>query len=265
MKIAMFNAHINDAVRQSGKSRRDILAMLRAKGVTALEYGIQELEDLEAVKAELAEFDLAICSIYEHCHFEEGGPVNLRIVDVAEELGVDKLLIVPGFLQDGISKELVLENCVQGLRDLINDAQDKEITITIEPFDSEDSVMPDVESLLFFGNQLAELAYTFDTGNFIYSGEDVLLTFDQLSQRIVHVHMKDRTDQAIQGANPTILPNGQKLYATAVGQGIMPMATIIKKLKEMNYQGYLTIEHFDAVDYLQTMLDSVDWLNQELK
>lgn len=50
MKIAIFNQHITDAAKQSGVSRIEILKQLRKKGVTGLEYGIQELEDVEVTK-----------------------------------------------------------------------------------------------------------------------------------------------------------------------------------------------------------------------
>lgn len=264
MKIAMFNAHINDAVRQTGKTRQEILSQLSQMGVTALEYGIQELDDIEAVKEELAMFNMEICSIFEHCHFEIDDTVDYRIVDVADELGVDKLLIVPGFLRDNIAKDEVMTRCVNGLRSLIEYAKTKNITVTIEPFDSNESVMPDIASLLYFGEALNELKYTFDTGNFIYSGEDELEAFEILVDRIVHVHLKDRTSQVVEGADPTVLPNKDKVYASSVGAGMIQMPAILDRLNERGYQGYLTIEHFGASNYLQTMYDSVSWLNQKL-
>lgn len=264
MKIAIFNQHINDAATQSGLSRQEILKQLQAKGVQGLEYGIQEITDIEAIKQELATFDMEIISIYEHCHYEVDPTIDTHIVDVAEELGVDKLLIIPGFFQENLSDEEVLANCSKAMNEMTAYAKTKNIQITIEDFDNPTSVILDSEKMKWFGDHVADLTYTFDTGNFIFSGEDELEAFDKLKDKIVHVHTKDRTDQPIPNASAHTMATGQKLYSVSSGHGIIQIAEVIGKLKEMNYQGYLTVEHFGAGDYLQSMLDSVDWLNNQL-
>lgn len=144
-------------------------------------------------------------------------------------------------------------------------AKSKSIQITIEDFDASNSVILDSEMMRWFGENVTHLTYTFDTGNFIYSGEDELVAFEQLKDKIVYVHAKDRGAKMIPQADVTVTTSWQQLYTVATGQGIIKISEVIERLKALDYQGYVTIEHFGADDYLQTMLDSVDWLNQKIK
>jgi sugar phosphate isomerase/epimerase len=265
MKIAIFNQHITDAAKQSGFSRIEILKQLRKKGVTGLEYGIQELEDVEVTKKELIEAEMEIISIYQLCHYESNLKADTKIVDVAARLGVDKLLIIPGFFQEDQSDAEVLASCKKAMNELTAYAKSKSIQITIEDFDASNSVILDSEMMRWFGENVTHLTYTFDTGNFIYSGEDELVAFEQLKDKIVHVHAKDRGAKMIPQADVTVTTSGHQLYTVATGQGIIKISEVIERLKALDYQGYVTIEHFGADDYLQTMLDSVDWLNQKIK
>jgi len=67
----------------------------------------------------------------------------------------------------------------------------------------------------------------FDPVNFMVSGEDPLDAFDYLFPWIMHVHVKD-----IRGRE-----------FCEVGKGITPWKELIRRLKTVEYVGYLSIEH----------------------
>lgn len=264
MKIAIFNEHINSAVKETGTPRIELLKQLRQKGIVGLEYGLQELTDIEATTKELAAVDMKICSIYQHCHYEDNPQVDTKIIDIAMLLGVEKVLIIPGFFQENQLESEVLNNCRNALNDLIKYAKSKDIKIMIEDFDAINSVTLDSQKMKWFSENVIDLYYTFDTGNFIYSGENELVVFDKLKDNVIHVHLKDRIDQEIPQTEHVITIKGERLYSIAPGYGIVKNAEIIDKLKEMNYQGFITIEHFGVGNYWQSILDSLDWLNNHL-
>lgn len=66
------------------------------------------------------------------------------------------------------------------------------LTVTIEDFDDAASPISTMEGMKWFTDRLPLLRVALDTGNFFYSGEDVLQALELFADRIVHVHCKDR-------------------------------------------------------------------------
>lgn len=51
-------------------------------------------------------------------------------------------------------------------------------------------------------------------------------------------------------------------YGVSVGSGIMPMKEILTDLKESGFDGILTIELFGSKDYMEDIINSVEFLKQ---
>ena len=134
----------------------------------------------------------------------------------------------------------------EGLSAIVRQGAREGITVTVEDFDDECSPLSGMNGLRWFMDRIPDLGYTFDTGNFIIQKEDEQKAFELLKDRIVHVHCKDR------GSKPL-----------AVGSGTIPISAILGKLKEMNYDGYLAIEHFDAEDQETCISQSAEYLGGE--
>ena len=66
------------------------------------------------------------------------------------------------------------------------------ITVVIEDFDDRNSPIACVSGMKWFAEQVPGLCFTFDTGNFIIHGEDVFAAWEELKDKVVHVHCKDR-------------------------------------------------------------------------
>ena len=96
---------------------------------------------------------------------------------------------------------------------------------------------------IWFFKHIPQLKCTFDTGNFIINGEDVMMALEMLKERIVHVHCKDRGEESV-----------------AVGDDNIQINNIINKIKESGYDGNLAIEHFDAADQEMCMKRSAEYL-----
>jgi L-ribulose-5-phosphate 3-epimerase len=95
---------------------------------------------------------------------------------------------------------------------------------------------------------------TLDTGWFGSQGYDSITAVRELNDSIVHVHLKDV--RQVGGHDSCTL-----------GQGIVPVAGVLQQLKEVGYQGFLTIEHepFDhdpteeireSLTYVQGLLEA---------
>jgi sugar phosphate isomerase/epimerase len=55
------------------------------------------------------------------------------------------------------------------------------------------------------------------------------------------------------------------MFASPVGYGCIRMKEMIGLLKEIQYEGALTIEHFGSRDHLYYMEQSAKWLTSMIK
>ena len=136
------------------------------------------------------------------------------------------------------------------------------IPVVIEDFDDRNSPIACVSGMKWFAEQVPGLCFTFDTGNFIIHGEDIFAAWEELKDKVVHVHCKDRKISAekllkvqkTESSEPlqvqeNATPDIKECYLpAAVGEGCIPIKELVYKMKEYGYRGYLAIEHFDAAD-----------------
>ena len=105
-KIATFYDHIVDVSRQESCSVVDALKLARELGVEAVEASANNIVGREdEMGQELAMADLSISSVPSYFDFGRDFDVErqaLPIVEAAQYLGADRLLVIPGFFQEGI-------------------------------------------------------------------------------------------------------------------------------------------------------------------
>ena len=184
-------------------------------------------------------------------------------------------MIIPGFysdLKDEEKKKAELTNMLKGMKKLCERARSEGIIPTIEDFDSEDSPIRNVEGMKKFLDEVEELRVAFDTGNFLYSGEEVKLAFEELKEKIVHVQLKDRKlktakeDLQLTNEQKEMLGErkpamtGDVMYSAYVGEGMIPIKEIVNKLEESGFEGIFVIEHFGVTDYQKAVEASARYL-----
>lgn len=263
MKLSVFYDHILQAAEQTGKNVPELLAEAKNAGIDAVEINMTYLNEHEETLEQLREAELRVSCVYEFYEMDkrEEKERAKKHLETAQKAGAGKILVVPGFLSEEEARKM--KECVpdaekmaaflngnekalrmrDGLAYIAEQGAKMGITVTMEDFDNEKSPISCVNGLLWFFGQIPQLRGTFDTGNFITHGEAVLTAWDSLKERIVHVHCKDRGDEAV-----------------AVGDGYIPVAAIVERLNEMQYDGYLAIEHFDAADQETCIRRSAEFL-----
>ena len=273
MKIAVFYDHILEACKQSGKAEKQVLKELKEAGITEIECSIEHLKVKGTkLRAFLEEEGFEITSIYGIYDLGKNpdGNCAYELVDMAVRMKAKKVLIIPGFLPRNFEhveekvKDMLFENMLHGVENLCAYAKGRGITVTMEEYD--DYVAPYSTSigLLTFLERVPLLGCTFDTGNFLYQGEDSLDVLDQFLPRIVHVHCKDRNLNKVDGQWPKLTIEGKPMYACAVGKGSIRMHDILLKLREAGYDNTVSIEHFGSKQQLEDMIESAGWLRREL-
>lgn len=275
IRLSVFFDHILQAEEQTGKHIPELLAEVKKAGISAVEINCTYLLEHPATLEMLETAGLQVSCIYEFYALERGRETEKarRHIEIARKTKAGKILIVPGFFSveteefvncvpdrekvwDYLSHSEKAQRMADGLREIVEMAgsrniADTPITVVIEDFDDRNSPIACVSGMQWFAEQVLGLCFTFDTGNFIIHGENIFAAWEELKDKVVHVHCKDRkisSDKPLQ-TQKNATPDIKECYLpAAVGEGCIPIKELVYKMKEYGYRGYLAIEHFDAAD-----------------
>lgn len=269
-KVSVFYDHVREASRQTGKTEKEILGELYVEGARGLEIRLTDLLEDQGLYNRISDEGFEVSCIYEFYEMEKKDETakGRKHIDVAAGTGCGRILVVPGFLGEGEAEEFhaivdrgdeialesymernhKLENMCRGLSRMTVWGKEKNVKVTVEDFDDQDSPLSRIGGIRWFLNKVPDLGFTFDMGNFAYMHEDIWKAWKILGHSAVHVHCKDRC----RGLEPA-----------AAGTGDIPIGELVEKLRETGYEGWLAAEHFGAADQEAFMLESVRFLIKE--
>ena len=269
MKISVFYEHIAEAALQTGKSIPEICKLAASYGIAGVEMEDKRLlNEREEVLSALKEAGLEISCIYGFYDFSHEDPIQrgYDFVDMASDLGVKKIMPIPGFMQEDEREPEVYQKCLDKMINAMNlicaYAKEKNVTIVLEDFDDKIAHFSNAEGLKYFMDHVSGLYCTFDTGNFLYSEEDSLEVLPMFLDKIKHVHCKDRSFIRVEGEEFKATIGGRDMFSAPVGTGCIKMKEIVEIVKENGYDDYFAIEHFGSLDQLGYMEKSAQWLMQ---
>lgn len=298
-KITVFYDHILGAARQRGCTTAEIASEITSCGITGVEMDYYTLrESGDGLADELLRLGLPINSCY--CFFDWAARPDddsyISVLNDLTRLNIGNLLVVPGFIDKSLlklsnAKEDSSEDLsdtassVSGLSEpayssdiicsalnqartamlpnmihLLEEAEKRGIKVALEDFDDITAPFATISQVKWFLDRLPSLGLAFDTGNFLYSEEDVIKAYEQLHERITYVHCKDRSFTPVEGEESKATVKNRQMYSSAVGKGVIPMSEIIEKLKKDSYTGPIAIEHFGSLDQLGDMKTSASFL-----
>lgn len=267
MRLSVFYEHIFEAAEQSGKSVEYVLRYAKDCGISLLECDLWRLSERAAQKTLFDSCGMGVSCIYAHFDFLHDSPEASErkcreLLSTAEYFGAKNVLCIPGFYDDRGGRETQTALFIKGISRMCGIAREYGVTVTIEDFDDKDSpccTMDDIRRLL---DSCEGLRYTFDTGNFRYCLEDAGEAYSLLSDKVSHVHLKDRSyDSARANADNTNGKpdlSGAVMYPAEVCGGVIGIEALIKRLIADGYDGVLAIEHFGAADQLSYMRKSAE-------
>ena len=268
MKIAVFYENIYDGVRAAGAELEKTLADFRAEGMELLYLSPESwVRDRETLAPMLKKLDIGIEGMHGWCDFP-GDPETLRyreMIDLAVEAGAGNLLIVPGMLHTDDTAGAV-DAIVQGMRKAVLYGREKGLPVLMEDFDGLLSPYNSIFGLRYFMEAVDGLGCAFDTGNFVIFHEDELKAFDLFADRIVTVHLKDRSPgPAHPNGYANLCADQKPAWACAIGSGSIRIGEILKRLQRRNYAGNVIVELYgdDPRYTLEDVFRSLRWLRQQ--
>ena len=185
-------------------------------------------------------------------------------VERAAAFGAPVMQIVPGAYKESMERAAAKEAVLDGLALASEHARTCGVILTIEDHSLGEVTGASSESLLEACTAAGpDLKITFDTGNFLFAGEDPLLAWQRLAPRVAHVHVKDWEIVAPGvGAGPRQRPaaSGATYIGTVLHHGIVPNAALIAAMKRSGYPGYLSVEYEGTGDPRPAMKEGVEYV-----
>lgn len=296
IKLSIFYEHLREAMEQTGKSLEELLAEAKKAGISGVEMEFSTLVKKPELQRIIRNAGMEISNLYQFFdfgnHYAAGMHTGRKMIDTAKAMGIQRVMIIPGFLAPEQAKELTKASSsfeetaaymegiseILAMRDAIAElteyATERGIMVSMEDFDAFDSPIARMNPIKWFLTQVPGLKHTLDMGNYAFSNESAAEAYELFKDQIGHVHCKDRGEEKEE--DPEIwkglgVPFGEELAhrrgmkPVPVGDGYMPIAELVKKLKDQGYQGYMAIEHFGAPDQLGFMLKSAEFMRELLK
>ena len=272
-KLSVFYEHIYESAEQNGSTVGKTLEYAVNCGIDGLECDLWRLEDKTNVKKLFDSCGANVSSIYNFFDFphEDRNTCESkyrRLFETAAYFSADKVLCVPGFVNDNEQMSECRKITAERLNEMCLAAKEYGITVTLEDFDDVKSPCCTTEGLLYFMQNVSGLKYTFDTGNFRYCLENADEAYNVLKDYVVHVHLKDRSyniaNSDPNNTNGKADLSGEIMYPSIVCEGVIGIEKLIGKLISDGYSGRLAIEHFGAVNQAEYMKKSAENIRKVL-
>lgn len=230
-KISIFCDHIETVARQEGISFAEAATRIKALGYAGADIRVFQGEDRIKTLDSLG-FQHA-CAITD-IDYSKGEQKELEDKTIAfmKEKGFDRLLLVTGLMPQGFSgadRAAARQRIAAFAARVAAEGFD----IMVEDYDNNRSLCYNTERIDSLFAVSKDLGLVFDSGNFLFAGEDAMECLEHFKGRIRHVHLKDRTSPANMACVPA-------------GEGCIPIRDIIGILTSSGYDGWFTVEQYGS-------------------
>ena len=261
-RTATFFHHIMQASAERDEALGDTIEWVLKLGYEAAELDADDLDGTELLKKK----GMQVSSVYRNYRWKD--EIDTECMEdhirIARRLGASQIIAIPG-LHSGSAddKERELENMHEGMRKMSALATENGLILTIEDYDNALSPIATMEGMDSFLEAAPDLKVTLDTGNFIFSAQDVLTAEQMFLPKIMHVHLKDRLWSRPGEGETLECIDGKVLYPCAVCDGDIPMGEVLQTLAGAGYDGYVVTEFFGSKSYADNIEKSILNLRKE--
>lgn len=177
------------------------------------------------------------------------------VIQLAHDWECSTVMYIAGWVVYGTSQTDAWNYSLEALIDIASYAKELGVTIAVEPTPADSNLIETADDALLLSEQtsLDNVKVMFDTFHALYRNEVASDYVYRMADKLHHVHIAD-SDR---------LPPGQ---------GSCNFDSVLRALKEINYQGYLSMEvgfHSrqsdpdwyakTSIDYLKAKLKEIDW------
>ena len=235
-RISIFFDHVAEIAKQENISIKDAAEQVKRLGYEGIDVRVNMNKDQLRMLDSLG-FKHA-CAIADINLIEGEQPEVIRkVLDFMHHQEYSRLLLLPGFLPQDADTQTIDAACTR-IAAFVKKAQQEGIDVMVEDFDNPRAICYNTPALDHLFAASPQLNHVFDTGNYLYCGEDVMVALRHFRERVHHVHLKDRK----------AMRDGASL---SIGSGVMPLNDVVAELLRTGYDGWFTVEHFSAPNMLE--------------
>lgn len=162
-------------------------------------------------------------------------------IDELDRLGVHRIMLAPNVINAESPEEFyaMREKMVEAFGSMVDYARGSGVKVTIENQSVAQRADSFIKDCKYIIDQLPDLGFVFDTGNFHCVRDDVLAAWDVLGDRSVHCHAKDWEYYDYGRIIRSYMP---PLRSSVMGEGILPLKELFTKMKADGYDGSVVLE-----------------------
>lgn len=243
LRISIFTDHIETAARQEGIPFAQAAARFRAMGYGGADIRVFQRQDEIQILDSLG-FAHA-CAIAD-IPYAQGDQTALEDQALAfmKERAFKQLLLVPGLMDEKAGP--AERDAVRARIAAFTKRAGKEgFTVMVEDYDNARSLCYNAELLDSLFSRSSQLKFVFDSGNFLFAGEDAMENLHRFQDRVAHIHLKDRAAE-------------DDMRCVPAGTGCIPMEDILRTMEDSGYQGWYTIEQYGSRNMMSDSQESIN-------
>jgi sugar phosphate isomerase/epimerase len=161
---------------------------------------------------------------------------------------------------EGYTDEEVMALIKQYYRVVLEWAQRYDIIINVEPHGPY-TTNPDTMEQILSLHDSPYLRMNFDTGNTFIAGQDPVKFLKRFRDKVSHLHIKDVSKELAEAVRGGLTGIASSVVAIGEGVNAENIAGCIELLKEMEFDGVLSIECEAAPGNVEK---SLEWLRKEI-
>jgi sugar phosphate isomerase/epimerase len=271
MNVSVMAYSFSRALETAELSLPEVVRRVHLLGVHGLELmdSLVREEELPALRKALAETGTNIVCYDLFCDVIAPTPGERRErtarfqarLRQAADLGACLVMAIPGLTLGSTDPGQTRKWFCEALRESLPVAGRLGLTLTVENLGILADLYGRSEQILGICEAVGpELKVTFDAGNFLLAGEDSLEALDRLAPRVAHVHFKDW--KVVPVGTPCAYPgvDGRHYQGTALGDGQVNLPGAVRRLKQLGYQGTVSVEYEGPADAEQAVQRGVAYL-----
>ena len=274
MVLSSFYCQLEAGVKEKGLTIDEAVKIAKENGIDALDIdariGEGGEEFLKEVLALAEKYDMFISSVYGpyEClvnteeEYKKSVETMKKCIDFTKKAKSKYFMAVPFRPEDSPESEDELYR--KGYRRLMAEiakyGKEVGVQVTVEDFSMLHQPYSSFEDLDGLLENIPDLKFTYDSGNFMLTGHDELEAVKRYAGYTVHTHIKDY----IKSDEPTrTLRNGQYYLSVPVGEGFLRNEAALKYLMEKGYDNSVVIE-VNYPDMFDKTMNSVKFFKRVL-
>jgi len=236
-KISIFSDHISAIARQEGITFAQAAQKVKEIGFNGVDVRVlQKPSQLKTLDSLGFIYSCAIADI----DYSRGGQAELEKKTVAfmKKYGIKQVLLVPGLIPEEAVDEADKADARTRIVGFADRLAAKGYEVILEDYDNPRSLCYNTKLLDTLFGMTDNLGMAFDTGNFLFAGEDAYRAVLHFGDKVKHVHLKDRA-------------GAKDMKCVPAGTGCIPVEAVVRKLVDVGYDGWFTAEQFGSKQMLE--------------